>query len=151
MKLDIEVSLNKRAMQLLEKVPLEIQGRVGAKALTAGVREIRRALKPDLPNSRKTGTRKKWSKKMRQKAASWRRMANNIKVYNLFRKGLVSAKLWVPGLAWFEYGFTNKLWGSGKTMEMPGFGFMRRAIDSSKRSVQTKIVKTLTKELRKIR
>ena len=146
----VEVKLNQRAFNLLEQLPLEVQGRVGAKAITSGARVVRKALRSKLPDSRKTGTRKKWSKATAAKYGSYKPMKQGIKVYNLFRKGVVGAKVWAPGLAWMEFGFTNKLWGNPREMKMAANPLFRRTIDSTRRKQQTAIVKVLVKEFRKL-
>ena len=150
--LTFDVQMNHRALALLEQLPLAVQGRVGAKAVTAGVREVRRVLRAKIPDSRKTGTRKLWSKKTAKRYENYKPMRQSIKVYNRFRKGEVGAKLWVPGLAWLEYGFWNRLWGSsGKHIKrMKANPIFRKSVDSTKRAQQSAIVRVLVRELRKL-
>jgi hypothetical protein len=147
----LDIKINNRAFNLLEQLPIAMQGRVAAKAVTAAAREVRRVLKAKLPDSRKTGSRDKWSKATAKKYSGYKPIKQSIKVYNRFRKGTVGASVWVPGLAWMEYGFENKLWGKAKTpMKIPANPVFRPAIDSSRRAQQTAIVKVLVRELRKM-
>mgnify|MGYP003655868568 CR=1 FL=1 len=147
----VDVKLNTRAVNLLEQLPLAIQGQVAAKAVTAAAREVRRALRGKLPDSRKTGTRKGWSKATAKKYESYKPMKQSIKVYNLFRKGEVGAKVWVPGLAWLEFGFTNKMWGrETEGVRVEAKAPFRSSVDSTQRAQQTAIVKVLVRELRKM-
>ena len=159
----IDVKINKRAFNLLDQLPIAIQGRVAAKAVTAAAREVRRALKAKLPDSRNTGTRDKWSKATAKKYGSYKPMKQSIKVYNRFRKGTVGASVWVPGLAWLEFGFNNRLWGTKSGQQINSGIFrgtdalkvqpkapFRKSIDSSRRAQQSAIVKVLVRELRKM-
>ena len=147
----VKVTLNNRALNLLEQLPIEIQGRVGAKAVTSAARIVRKALKSSIPDSRKTGTPDKWSKATAKKYASDKPMRMSIKVYNRFRKGSVGGLVWVPALAWREFGFVNQLWGrSNNSMRIPADPKFRPAIDATRRAQQTAIVKVITREFRKL-
>ena len=79
-------------------------------------------------------------------------MRQSVKVFNRYRKGVVGAKVWVPGLAWLEFGFRNKLWGTkeDQPMQMKRNPVFRQSIDSSLRAQQTAIVRVLAKEIRKL-
>ena len=145
----VDVKLNTRAVSLLEQLPLQVQGRIGAKAITAGARVVRKALKAKLPDSSKTGTRQGWSKETAKKYGNYKPMRQSIKVYNRFRKGEIGAKVWIPGLAWLEFGFTNKQWGRlSEGVRVEAKAPFRSAIDSTQRAQQTAIVNVLVKELR---
>ena len=150
----LKAKFNRRAIKLLERLPMHVQGRIGSKALTSGVRVLRKALKARLPDSSKTGTKDKQSKSAKTRGASWSKMKDSMKVYNLFRKGSVGARLWIPGMAWFEFGFTHKLWGGktyskGRGAGSDYTGVVRRTADQTKRQQEREVIKVLVQGIRK--
>lgn len=158
------VTQTKGTEGLFKKLPMAMRYGVLKQAVRAGGQVVAKAAKEAARphSSKQTGTRKKWSQKIKNQRANnpmplWKTPATKVKVY----KNAVLA-MTGPRRPWgnianiFEYGGTINLWGPSEdnpnpqTYRLPPHKFLRFAADTTKGLQRHAFIDQVKKRWRKL-
>lgn len=150
----VKITETKAIDQELARVAAFLRGAIAKKAVRAGANVVKKRLKEIIPRSIETGTRKGWSKKMRDSRSGVKPHVETIGVvvrdYGLHFVAVVGAQYPAGALSHLiEKDHKLVAWGKPAGMVVTGHAYTEQAADQTIAQQQQAIESTVTSEVAK--
>lgn len=155
-KVVIDEESFRSAERLLTRIPLELRTAILPKAIRAAARPVDIMATSLAPSSVRTGSRKKWSKKVRDKRAGTPQHKQTIGISSVRHYGETIAiyvgALWPAGVLINVIGHPHAevWWGRRTGRTLPGTAYLEQAGVSTAAQQQAEFVGTVTREVEQI-
>lgn len=154
MSIQVRLTETGNVEQLLERLPVEIRGNTMRKALRAAGRVVQKQAKANVPRSRTTRTRDKWSSKTKQQRAGvaehHKTVGVEVRVYDGVLVAIVGARYPEGALAHLiEQGHDLVAWGTPLPIFVQGNPYLAPAADTTRREQEDAIIRKLSEEVDK--
>lgn len=146
----------READQLLTRIPFELRTKIIPQAIRAAARPVVSSARQLAPDSVKTGSRKHWSRKVRDQRAATKQHKDTIGVSSVRQYGSVVAiyvgALWPAGVLVNVIGHEHAemWWGKATGRTLPGHGYLEQAGTSTAAAQQSEFVNKVRIETDKV-
>ena len=147
-KIQVNAKVNQKAFDLLDQLPVIVQRKSARKAVKQAANVVAAEIRRRVPESKKTGTREKWSKKTKAKRAGDKTWKKDVRSRLSKKRDEAAAQVQSNLANIWEFGHEQVLWGKKTGKFIKPKPIMRQSIDTTKPQQDAAMIKTLQKEFR---